>query len=206
MKTHTTEQVNELLDGFVAHHRNQEHNVPTSMSHFKKENGLLPTLEVNKWYRHETGCLVNYQGGIYGYGFNHNMNWRDGSALTGVAGAYFFNETNYGKNDWQEATHEEVETALIAEAKKRGFKEGVVANNVNLHKEPHNRNYCFESGYHFSYNKKENALEWFLSTNEGYWKLFKDGKWATIIEDTQLNKLEKKYKELGEEIENLKDQ
>jgi len=113
-------------------------------------------------------CITEIQGNrfIY-YGFNVCGHWKD--------------EDYYPLEDIDtEATHEEVETALIAEAKKQGHE---------------------YNGY--SYNGK--TLLGFNSKDGLDCKqLLNNGKWATIIEDNKLNELEKKYKELGKEIQRLK--
>ena len=72
-------------------------------------------------------------------------------------------------DDWVSATDKEAEEALIKEAKKRGFKEGVRINPVRF---PEN-DWVIGGVYKFS----EGIL--FLGSDS----LFEDGKWATIIKD-----------------------
>ena len=78
---------------------------------FKKE------LEVGRWYKSiKRNFLVNYQGdNMENYGFWENQGFKNNIAFGG-----------YWKDECIEATPQEVETALIAEAKKRGFKEGYI--------------------------------------------------------------------------------
>jgi hypothetical protein len=50
MKTeYTREEVNKLLDGFVDMLGNRNHF--SYLEQFKKDKGLLPQLEVGKWYK-----------------------------------------------------------------------------------------------------------------------------------------------------------
>jgi hypothetical protein len=76
-------------------------------------------LEVGKWYKMKGDIhfLCNFNGNIgnngNSYGFNLTGKWMDNSMC-------FHNSDTY-----VEATPEEVESALINEAKKRGFKNGV---------------------------------------------------------------------------------
>ena len=82
-------------------------------------------LEVGKWYKMkgDTHFLCNFNGNIgnngNSYGFNLKGEWMDNSMC-------FHNSDTY-----VEATPEEVETALVNEAKKRGFEVGVKFENMN---------------------------------------------------------------------------
>ena len=81
-------------------------------------------LEVGKWYKSTTlsNVFLFLKDKEYGrYGFDSN-------------GWYNVTDSNFElePDKWTLATKEEVETALIAEAKKRGFKEGVYFNSVVL--------------------------------------------------------------------------
>lgn len=74
-------------------------------------------LEIGKWYVYDSSLLnfqgLNHKDLILAYGFLEDKSWMETS--------------NCGNDfkEWKEATHEEVESALIAEAKKRGYKKGV---------------------------------------------------------------------------------
>lgn len=71
-------------------------------------------LEVGKWYKSELGAICFNLEDSY-YGFDSIGDWRD---IT-----YFkIGEDIY---EWELATEEEVREALINEAKRRGYKEGV---------------------------------------------------------------------------------
>jgi hypothetical protein len=85
------------------------------------------------------------------------------------------------------ATDEEVEQALIKEAKERGFKKGVTVVCKDYD------NAVFDGEFRFGENKR-NALD---GLGTGY--IFEDGFWATIIEKTITK--EQAEKELGKIIE-----
>lgn len=141
---------------------------------YKHEDELKPKFEVGKWYKLTSDCgtlkkdmvfmYVRHQDDNSKYPFvivNHQMF----GELSDGGGNYL------APNEDQliEATNEEVQTALIKEAKKRGFKEGV---NVR--------------GIQGSTFTLKGELQWErgeLAGNTYY--IFTDGKWATII-DTPL--------------------
>jgi hypothetical protein len=81
-------------------------------------------LEVGKWYCHDRSGkgIVNYQGGSSGYGFSVLNNWRDL-----IHDRWSF-ETH--AQEWRLATTEECESALIEEAKKRGYKNGLLIQDI----------------------------------------------------------------------------
>lgn len=136
---------------------------------FKKE------LEYGKWYKSGYGAIVfcesfTSNNNIQGYGFNSRKE--------------YVQSTNWFEIDkWKEATPQEVESALICEAKKRGYKDGDLiyskwAGGCTLnHKEPYLKN---------------NEL-WF-----GDCRIFVDGIWAEIAEKMTISQIEK---ELGRKIE-----
>ena len=79
------------------------------------------------------------------------------------------------------ATEEEVEKALISEAKKRGFKKGTKFNCAKtIRKE------CIQGSEIWEFNFKENWL-----SCESTQFIFNNGKWAEIIEET--NTFDKDY-------------
>lgn len=124
-------------------------------------------LEVGKWYVLKTylsDWLMNYQGnGSVSYGFNTTKDWGNN---------YIMQECD----DWKEATHEEVESALIAEAKKRGYKKGVRIKGLD------NGEICTLPNGGFEYMENENVL-WFGNPYDDYdgFEIFNDGKWAQIL-------------------------
>jgi len=125
-----------------------------------------PVLEVGKWYKDERSkfliCIVNPKNKREsGYGFKMDGNWSDslGSHIEPLI----------------PATDKEVETALIKEAKKRGFKEGVDIGKCLL--------YDIEFSTVISTNLSYDFItgEFHLRDKEGL-SLFSNGKWATIVE------------------------
>lgn len=120
-------------------------------------------LEVGKWYKSESGSICFNLGDSY-YGFDCVGDWRD---IT-----YFkIGEDIY---EWELATEEEVREALINEAKKRGYKEGVRCK-FGIIKEIR--------------TIKTNIFDWngkylFVRCINGNADIiFKNGKWAEIIEE-----------------------
>lgn len=105
------------------------------------------------------------------YGFYKGEEW--------IYGLNWFKNFNrnyfYKKGEWIEATQEEVKQVLITEAKRRGLVEGVKIKSK----------WCtggVSEGYlgcDYHYNESHNEL-----TIQGAYTLFKDGEWATVIEET----------------------
>lgn len=124
----------------------------------------LPSLEVGRWYKYNDG-VFNYQGVkcyIQGYGIDVLGIWLD--------------VCNLGESpqDWIPATDKEVEEALIKEAKKRGFKKGVEFISLRESKEK----VFFSSFWQMDYSKDL----WVLGSKSFNGIIFKDGKWAEIIQ------------------------
>jgi hypothetical protein len=124
-------------------------------------------LELNKWYRFKSGTLGYFQGfGKASYGFHFDV-WDYFEDHR-----WFCNKEEMHKID-RLATKEEVETALIAEAKKRGLdKQGIRIECLETLKVElsHNNNFAC-----FNYN------------NNGIYyngiKVYKNGKWAEIVSE-----------------------
>jgi hypothetical protein len=121
-------------------------------------------LEVGKWYKASNGCLFNFIKNENrfnkGFGFASSMN-------------YYDNFQEYEVTKCIPATPEEVETALINEAKKRGFE----YNNFKCLKLP---NFTHENCKKLKYSKKDNTLAFTNCKKRNI--VFDNGKWATIIE------------------------
>lgn len=146
----------------------------------------LKPLEVGKWYRRHDGNLWFLteikEFCAFGYGFCADKSW-----------AYLSQGFNYSIK-LTPATDKEVETALIKEAKKRGFKKGV---------------YCRFSNYNNRF-LKTNIIE-FNNNNQGLYLtvktddvdvrdiIFSNGQWVSIIETITKEQAEK---ELGKTIIN----
>ena len=131
-------------------------------------------LVVGKWYK-EAGCLFNYQYGLNIYGFFSDGVWTD-------RGWSWYDTVS------TPATDKEVEEALIKEAKRRGFKEGIEFKSVSSGN-------SIERVYDvFSYYSKQDQL---CSAGGS---VFIGGKWAEIIKETITK--EQAEKELGKTILN----
>ena len=98
------------------------------------------------------------------------------------AGDWFGNSSAFGLSDLEPATTGEVEAALIAEAKKRGFKEGVYCSFGTRGREG------VLSSESFEYYSKENVL------SVGFNAVFQLGKWAEIIPTITKQEAEEKLK------------
>jgi hypothetical protein len=149
----------------------------------------LPSLEVGKWY--VSGSVPNWQmfvesvdcGGdvIYGYGIDYLGRW-----FSSVEGAS--NSANIETAE-RPATDKEVEEALIKEAKKRGFKEGVEYSSLYGSSDIGKVN---NSG--FIYKPSINCL--CIKSGEQVDAIFRKGKWATIIEEPKTVNLNGEYTEV----------
>lgn len=133
-------------------------------------------LEVGKWYKGKDGTIAFYKkkSDNYeernGYGIECLRNWQQNASFTFESVPQF----------WQVATKEEVEKALIAEAEKRGFKKGVTvaAKGINEFMGFTPAPICGE----FQYNEYLNVLE----CDRGNGHIFEKGKWAEIIQETEI--------------------
>lgn len=128
-------------------------------------------IEVGKWYKMKevnNRCIFyvsrinddkmfGYGLSYSGYWFNHNEKENGHIGNPNCNNLYFL------------ATNEEVEAALIAEAKKRGFVEGVKYKNT-------------EGELHVCGDLYFGGNGWIYSANQGM--IFEDGKWAEIIKET----------------------
>ena len=159
---------------------------------FKKE------LELNKWYKGtKRNFLVNYQGdNMENYGFWEFQGFKNNIAF----GSYWSNEC-------VEATPQEVEIALIAEAKKRGFIDGAKFKSFE-HGNPIRT--VRESG-RLNFNMITNHL--LISTPESEWDnyqsnpaIFEKGKWAQIIpQEKQVIPMEKALKIIAKKLKTSPD-
>lgn len=127
-------------------------------------------LEVGKWYNWINKELLFFitkieNDQIYYYGFDNGV---------------FENDWIHIDNYFELATPQEVETALINEAKKRGFKFGVTFNNA-YNSECHNKNSgVVDSKISFLDYSKDGFQG--LHTNNQW--IFYNGVWAEIIDET----------------------
>lgn len=117
-------------------------------------------LEVGKWYKTEKS-LFNHQDGYDSYGF-FNKKWKSGDWKTYLDDFAFVTPV--------EATEYEVKSALVEEAKKRGYKDGDIIRSLFSGMPNTIR------GNEYDYSPSENIL-----AINGNW-VFRNGKWAEIIE------------------------
>ena len=142
---------------------------------FKKD-----SLEVGKWYKFGDTYLLRIENvnGVYGKlsGFKNGL-WHKSDEFRILGGIY----------EGVPATDKEVEQALIKEAKKRGFREGVGVVSKGY------RDSEFDGEFRFE--------EWDKNTLDGFGTgdIFKHGIWATIKETITKEQAEK---ELGKTILN----
>jgi len=139
----------------------------------KKQLEELPKLEVGKWYKRPLGTLLCYDGSSFmtGYGFNSKGTW---------IGIKYPHGSNW--SEWTPATDKEVETALIAEAKKKEYKDG----NYKCLFTNHNTN-KIGSDFRFEFQQSNNTLWIASNTNPLLNNILRDGKWATIIKDKTIH-------------------
>lgn len=147
-------------------------------------------IEVGKWYKTKRGSLF-YLSSFdsdknKGYGFDLFGRWVDNRGIIGFFG--------YKSDIIREAKDEEVEEALVAEAKKRykvGDKLSKIWNDSSLG----DRIFSNELSLWRNCIWIENDL--------GYSScIFKDGKWAEIIDDK--SELKKEIKSLEEKLKELR--
>lgn len=142
-------------------------------------------LEVGKWYKNAFyNTLLCYTGESYGYGFFEGKWNSDGD----------WGSLSTFKSNTVEATKEEVEQALIIEAKKRGFKEGVKIKSLFHHDNPTIEIFN-ERGYEFV--SSQNKLYIHGGKQSLMPVVFYQGEWAEIIETITKAEAEK---ELGKVI------
>ncbi len=126
-------------------------------------------LEAGKWYKHIStkNTIVFKEEREEGYGFYN--------------GIYSNDWAIFDADNWTKATPQEVETALINEAKKRGFKENENAS-------------CYWEKEDITHSNMNGDLYYDSSLNVlfiGSYAIFDDGKWATITETITIQEAEK---------------
>jgi len=130
-------------------------------------------LEVGKWYKSQKGAIVFCEDTddkelIYGYGFTSCGIW------------YESNKKPFQSNRWREATNEEIFEALKNQCDKLGFKNGVYVDSLCEQEIG-----IIDLEFKTTYKADKNEF-W-----RGGYCLFKDGKWATIIETITKSEAEK---------------
>lgn len=120
-----------------------------------------PDFEVGKWYKAKShNAFFCYKGNGVGYGIRINNVWIDEEPMTEIS-------------LWTEATKEEVESALIKQAEKRGFKEGVRFKSAS-------------SNMEITLGKVKPSMYDNLLYMSLVGVVFCNGKWAEIIEEPKV--------------------
>ena len=131
-------------------------------------------LEVGKWYRLKNNNLVFttsglLKGHVSGYGFSHGgTKWSD-------------EYPDFLVESFKEATPQEVEKALIEEAKRRGLVNGV---NIKSSWLQYGKTSDGKLGGRYNYIEKYNELE--IDSNVCLYTIFQNGQWATVIEKDKI--------------------
>lgn len=138
--------------------------------------------EAGKWYYRNDGTevLLNLQK-IHVPFDNEVMHG------FGIHAGGWFTDCNCGYPDsYRPATKEEIESALVTEAKRRGFKEGVKFNGIDDPDNDRAKGCTFKRFY--DYSMDDDALR--ASTPQATWDtnqsnphIYEAGKWAEIIKD-----------------------
>ena len=153
-------------------------------------------LKAGKWYNKKYfGKLMFYFNGEFsksGYNPNYGLNY---NGIFSDEIGVFKNEVN----EYYEATHQEVEQALIKEAKRRGFNEGV---KVKLFDSIFSTSVLNRED--FTYQEDYNRFGIIGGDEDGsYAVLFKDGVWAEIIDEK--SELKEEIKELRNKLKSLEE-
>jgi len=177
------EQVGQLKNILNESNGHSAHYIRTEIKHNLLPELFKSALEVGKWYRDnrpQSKSLFLIEklpsdGRVVCVGFGMGGNWSDSCSRMPEI------------KQWPPATDEEVKTALIEEAKKRGFVEGVkfaeadrtgfVANGSEG---------CVAIVKYFIFNQYDNKENVLLSNGRA---VFSSGKWATIIKKPQPKKV-----------------
>jgi len=173
---YTAKEVEELFNEFEkGWHTNEIQFSNDGVNTFLKSKGIIQSFKVG-WYKNiDSGTLAFRTSDTNNYGVRNGL-WNENIQVSNI-------------NCWQEATHEEVETALINEAKKRGLWEvPIIDVDMSIRD---------KKGYF------EETLPCDLKTLwSSYGRVFENGKWATIIEEELT--LAQVCKELGRDIKIVK--
>ena len=150
-------------------------------------------LEVGKWYKHEYydyDYLINYQGNGFGYGFFNGV----------YSNGWGFGEQRTSQGA-KPATKEEVQTALIAEAKRRGYRNGVTFKSLDYN---FKNVKIIDDFFKFDFNNNDLYLKVDAPSGQRYRSVFLNGKWAEIISEPIELTLEQIAEKFGVEVEQIK--
>lgn len=134
-----------------------------------------PKFEIGNWYKTNnnvgTFCITSLSP-LRAYGIANDGIWKDETRKNGG----FRISMNRSQ---KEASNKEVEEALIKEAERRGFRKNIDKSWDSRPIISFNNSKPEHVGAFWDFEK--NTLK---TTGTGYLTIFKDGKWAEIIEDT----------------------
>lgn len=146
-------------------------------------------LEVGKWYKTKNGHLKFFVDEGTAYGFDMIGNWNE----VGKGYRYSFRSDNY----WTPATDKEVETALIAEAKRKYTLGCKIKKLDNFYYG--SSNLIIDDLTKIQYEKASNQLA--IKDKKGFWIcIFKNGKWAEIISEPIELTLEQRIERIEEQL------
>jgi hypothetical protein len=168
----------------------------SKLSKFKEEHNLnpKPKLELNRWIvcDGDQYWMIYLEGEDTYYGFNCGDWMYKPNCVNSNQEALF----TYNKDSsYRYATDEEIKTALTKEAIKRGYdkKQSECLFGQSTFLDFKDVNFTFDMYFN----------ELWITCGEDANHIFEKGKWADF-KNTEIEDLEQKYKELGKEIEKLK--
>lgn len=185
-KNTVTIQIPSSEIGMIRSFLNLENPLQEPVKTFEPDFENVKAEDVSGWYKDEKNpkwiMYVDYENKTY-YGIDANGNWH----IAKECGAMRSKRTGESL-----CSPQEVEQALIAEAKKRGFIDG-----VNFYSMYEDNIWKLYGHIKFVYNEKECLLEmWsdcaetkhdnYKDTSRGKSDIFCKGKWAEIIEETPI--------------------
>jgi len=144
--------------------------IEKQLSELKASLSKPTQFEVEKWYMHDHSikCLFNYQPNGKGFGFNNGdwtLNWC------------------CDPSDWHKevrpATESEIKEALVTEAIKRGFKEGVRIEIIKGYSKGNVSKNKIKSEFYYELYEDELSCESYGCD----YTIYSKGKWATIVKD-----------------------
>ena len=135
-------------------------------------------------------AILCFQGDLNsrnsGFGLNYRGVWKDK-----------YNTYGDVHIKYRKLTTEEVEEALVKEAKRRGFKKGILVTNENLESVTWSLDNIKINENHFSYQKERDILKL------GQKRIYEKGKWAEIVSPQYPKHLQKAIDKYG--IEKIKE-
>jgi hypothetical protein len=157
-------------------------------------------LEVGKWYKGD----VDFKSLIYITGLENRISYRTIKYYGFTFGDYSESGTISNldhENSLVLATKEEVETALIAEAKRKGFKNGVTFKSLDY---KCNNIKIINDFFKFDLNSNDLYLKVYAHAGQRYRSVFLGGVWAEIISEPIEVSLEQIAEKFGVDVSQIK--